>query len=67
MRRRRGDGKESGFGRVGKSELEELTGAGVRPSEIGRIRNVDGQVEERLGGRVDKGERGLDPSGGVLA
>ena len=63
----RGDGEEGGFGKVREAELEVLTGGGVRGNEVGRVGNIDGDVEKGVGGGEDGGERSRGPKSGVLA
>lgn len=65
--RRRRDGQKRGLERVGEAELEVLPGECVGRGVIGRVGDVDGDVEEGLGGVLDLGERGRGPDGGVLA
>lgn len=63
----RGDGEEGGFGKVGEAELQVLTGGGVGGKDVGRVGNINGDVEEGVGGGMDGGERGRGPNSGVLA
>lgn len=46
--------------------MEVLAGPGVGGGEVGGVGDVDGNVEEGLGGWTDLGERGGSPESGVL-
>lgn len=66
-RGRRRNSKKGRFVDVRDTELQVLTSTRVRNGELRRIGHVYGNVEERLGCRLDFDERSLSPSSGVLA
>lgn len=61
MGRRRRDGKEGWLRALRDPKLDVLAGSRVRLGEIRRVGDVDGDVEEGLGGGFDDGDRGRRP------
>lgn len=64
--RRRSDCKEGWLRALRDPKLEVLAGACVRLGEIRRVGDVNGDVEEGLGGGFDDGDRGRRPDRCVL-
>ncbi|PKI69385.1 hypothetical protein CRG98_010183, partial [Punica granatum] len=65
--RRRSNGQERRLGCIRDAELEVLARAVVGAGKLGRIGDVDADVEEGGGGGLDLGEQGGSPNDGVLA
>lgn len=64
--RRRSDGQKRWLFDIRNTELQILTWSRVGRYQIGGVRNVDGNVEERFRGGFDERERCRRPDDGVL-